>query len=151
MSGNRKHPKLNLKNGDLSNVNLDFEVFLAGSGQRMYLEDRDLLNLLQRKLGLSPVVVETEASTGVLDVSVLQDKIYPDYDSTAALTLSLSTTKVAGALCTIRIQGDKTNALPAGWNFSGDTLSTSASEWNELTLLYISDDDIRIVNRVFAQ
>ena len=141
--------KLNLKEGTLDNMNLDFEVTMVSSGQKFKLEDRDLLNLLQRKLGLSPTVVETEATTGVLDVSKLHDKIYPDYDSATALTLSLSNTKVAGSLCTIRIQGDKTNALPGSWRFSGDTLSTASGEWNEITLLYISDDDVRVVNRVF--
>lgn len=142
--------KLNLKEGNLDNMFLDFEVILVDSGRKFKLEDRDVFNLLQRKYGVSPAVAGGTFS-GVLDVSKVQDIFYTDYNSGSAVTLSLSTEAVFGAACTVRVQGDLTNALPATWRFSGDTLSTASGEWNELTVLYISADDTRIVNRVFTK
>lgn len=142
--------KLNLKEGILNNLNLDFEVTLVDSGRKFKLEDRDLLNLLQRKLGVSPVQSE-ETFTGEFDLSKVHDKIYPDYDTGSAVNLTTNSIPVSGSAATVRIQGDKTGTIPASWNQSGDTISTLAGEWNEITIMYISSDDIRFVNRVFTK
>ena len=92
-------------------------------------------------------ILEPGAFTGELNVSG-GNRYYDDYTSGAVVNLSLSATKALGATATVRVQGDLTGTIPAEWNFSGQSISADALKLNELTLLYISGLDIRIINRV---
>ncbi len=72
---------------------------------------------------------------------------YNDY-SGDALDLTISNNKSLGSTATVRIQGGKITSRPGTWNFSGDPLTDNYQEFNELTILYVRDNDIRIVNRI---
>jgi hypothetical protein len=88
------------------------------------------------------------AFDGVFDVSGGQNLFYDDYIAGASINLSLSETKQIGSMATVRIKGDLTGVIPASWNISGQPISNNLSKLNELTLLYINNNDVRIVNRV---
>ncbi|MCC4228379.1 fibronectin type III domain-containing protein [Zunongwangia profunda] len=84
--------------------------------------------------------------TGELDVSG-GNNFYNDYLGDA-LDISISNNKSLGSTATVRIQGGKLNLIPASWNFSGEIISDNEIYFNELTVLYVRYNDIRIVNRV---
>lgn len=92
--------------------------------------------------------ISAGAFTGELNVSG-GNRYYDDYTSGAVVNLSLSTTKSLGSTATVRIKGDLTGTVPATWNFSGQAISTDNLKLNEITLLYVSESDVRIINRVF--
>lgn len=86
--------------------------------------------------------------TGAVSLSNIFGTYYDDYTTGGTVNLTLAASPVVGGSATVRVRGDLTGTIPALWNFSGDTLSTSASEYNELVFLYVSGSDIRIINRV---
>lgn len=87
-------------------------------------------------------------SGGIIDVSEGKTIYYADIISGSVTNLTLSGTKIYGSMATVRIKGDLMGTIPAGWNFSGKPITYNAAKVNELTLLYISDNDVRIVNRI---
>ncbi len=85
---------------------------------------------------------------GIFDVSENVNSFYNDYTTGSILNLSLSTIKTFGSIATVRIKGSLLGYIPFTWNFSGEEISTDNTKLNELSIIYISDIDIRIVNRV---
>lgn len=80
---------------------------------------------------------------------------YPDVDSGQILgELSLAENPVVGSVDTVRIPGDSNFTFPEtdgkpDWNFSGNAIYTAdGTQLNELTLMYVSANDIRLINRV---
>jgi hypothetical protein len=92
--------------------------------------------------------VNRGAFTGEVNVSDENNGYYDDYISGGTVNLSLSATKVLGATATVRIKGDLTGTVPSDWNFSGQSFSSSAAKLNEITIMYVSSSDVRIVNRI---
>ena len=94
--------------------------------------------------------VQTGPFSGEFDVSQNISRFYTDYQSGSVVNLSLSATRVFGSIATVRIRGDFLGTIPSSWSLSGDAVSTISANWNEITVLYVSDSDIRVVNRVYA-
>lgn len=88
------------------------------------------------------------AFNGVLDVSG-GNRYYNDYTSGAVVNLSLSTAKALGSIASVRVQGDLLGTIPSSWNLSGHGKTNKPEFFNELTVLYKNDSDVRIVNRIF--
>lgn len=86
--------------------------------------------------------------SGEIDLSEGASVFYDDYSSGSSIDLSVSPVKVLGSIATVRIKGDLTGSIPSTWNLSGQPITNNAGKSNELTILYVSDNDIRIVNRV---
>ena len=138
---------LNFKPTDkLENFDLTFIIKDPNSNTEYTIEKESLLLFLNQ----NNTLIEDKKFTGELDVSKGKSIFYKDDSSGDNFTLSLSETKVLGSIVSIRIDGGSTLTIPSEWNFSGDDLSTTSTELNELMLLYVSDEDIRIINRVIA-
>jgi len=88
--------------------------------------------------------------SGVFDLSRQRTGFYSDYISGSIVNLSLSSVKIFGAVATVRIKGNLLGTIPVGWNLSGQPIINVASKMNELTIMYVSDSDIRLVNRVVS-
>lgn len=89
------------------------------------------------------------AFTGVFDLSEAINNYYDDYlDTETPVTLSIGANPVRGSLSTVRVIGGSLNTIPSTWNFSGDSVSTDIAFLNEITIFYVSSEDIRIVNRL---
>ncbi|SOC79818.1 Fibronectin type III domain-containing protein [Salinimicrobium sediminis] len=88
--------------------------------------------------------------TGTLNVGTGSTTKYNDYLTGSAVSLALSASKVAGSYATVRIKGSLTGSWPSTWKVSGDAKSSSADIFNELSIAYLADDDIRGVNRVYS-
>ena len=88
------------------------------------------------------------AFNGVIDVSQGNNIYYDDYDAGAIVNLTLSAIQLLGSIATVRVKGDLLGTIPSLWNYSGQPITANASKYNELTLLYATSNDIRIVNRV---
>lgn len=98
--------------------------------------------------GASTSNVNGGAFSGVIDVSQGNNVFYNDYIAGATVNLSLSATKVLGSVVTVRIKGDLMGTIPTDWEMSGQMISTLATQMNELTLLFVSINDVRLVNRI---
>lgn len=91
------------------------------------------------------------AFNGVFDVSEDRSVFYDDYLVGAPLDLSISAIKKLGAQARVKIQAGLINSIPLTWFVSGDPIENDdLTKVNELTLLYVSDTDINVVNRVFG-
>lgn len=77
------------------------------------------------------------------------NRFYDDYTSGAIVNLSVSATKALGSQARVRIKGDLIGVIPAGWYFSGDPINKSGGFINELTLMYVNEGDVNLVNRAF--
>ena len=92
---------------------------------------------------------QTGPFAGEFDMSENISRFYTDYQAGSVVNLSLSATKVFGAIATVRIRGDFLGTIPTSWALSGDAVSSLATDWNEITVLYVTEFDIRAVNRVY--
>ena len=98
--------------------------------------------------GTSSSNIAAGAFSGVIDVSQGNNVYYNDYDAGAIVNLTLSAIITLGSIATVRVKGDLLGTIPSLWNYSGQPITANASKFNELTLLYATSNDIRIVNRV---
>lgn len=85
---------------------------------------------------------------GELDVSKYKTTFYEDYLSGQVLTPELSVLKKTGAIATVRIVGNLLASINPEWNFSGQPITNLGTKLNELTVMYVSPTDVRVVNRV---
>lgn len=92
--------------------------------------------------------INAGAFNGVIDVSQGNNVFYDDYIAGATVNLSLSVTKVLGSVATVRIKGDLMGTIPVDWEMSGQMISSLATQMNELTLLFVNENDVRLVNRI---
>ncbi|MAG88802.1 fibronectin type III domain-containing protein [Zunongwangia profunda] len=86
--------------------------------------------------------------SGELDVSG-GNNYYNDYTG-EAVSLSTSESKSLGSTATVRIQGGKIDLIPASWNISGEPITDNNQQLNELTVIYVRDNDVRIINRIVS-
>lgn len=86
--------------------------------------------------------------TGIFDLTETSNIYYSDYISGSVVNLSIASSPVLGSIGTVRIKGNLLGTVPSTWNLSGQPITNISSKLNELTIMYVNDLDIRIVNRV---
>lgn len=97
--------------------------------------------------------IERNIFTGVFDLSEGGNNYYDDYTSEIVLpTLSINSNPQKGAIATVRVIGGSLNPQfwPSTWNDGDSPVTTNTSEFNEITILFVSNNDIRIVNRIVS-
>jgi hypothetical protein len=130
-------------------LDLDYEVRIAALESTIVNHENRISTLEANGWsGGGTANISEGVFTGELNVSG-GNRFYDDYISGAQLgELSLSTNKALGATATVRIKGGLGGVPPYRWNFSGQPLTSNEVKMNELSLIYINESDIRIVNRI---
>lgn len=86
--------------------------------------------------------------SGSFDLTKPSNIFYSDYITGPLVNLSIGSSPVIGSVGTVRIKGNLLGTIPTSWNLSGQPTTNLTSKLNELTVLYVNDNDVRIVNRV---
>ena len=89
--------------------------------------------------------------SGEFDFSENTNGFYNDYLSGGVVNLTSSSSKTLGSTCSVQILGGLVGTLEPEMTrkFTGDDISVSPAKINEITVMYVSDTDIRMINRVF--
>lgn len=86
--------------------------------------------------------------SGEFNLTEAVNSYYNDYEGSSISNLSIAASPILGSVATVRVKGGSiaSSPFPTTWQVFGDAITTNTGEWNIITIMYISANDIRVVN-----